>query len=172
MGFTPLDGLMMGTRSGSVDPGILIYLLRHCGYSVDQLDNVLNRESGLLGVSGVSADMRQILTAMQAGNSRAQLAFEVYAHRVRSSIGAMLPSLDGLDTLIFTAGVGENCAPVRSAVCQEFGFLGLTLDVRKNVQSQVDGDISAPDSSVRVLVVRTYEEWEIARECFRLVADG
>jgi acetate kinase len=170
MGFTPLDGLMMGTRSGSVDPGILIYLLRHCGYSVDQLDDVLNHESGLLGVSGISADMRDVLAAMAKGNSRARLAFDLYTHRVRSYVGAMLPSLDGLDALVFTAGVGENCAQVRSAVCEKFGFLGVKLDRGKNSQSQVEGQISAPDSLVRVLVVRTHEEWEIARECFRLVA--
>jgi acetate kinase len=127
MGFTPLDGLMMGTRSGSVDPGILIYLLRHRGYSADDIEHALNHESGLLGVSGISADMRQILVAMAQGNSRAQLAFDVYVHSVRFHVGAMLPSLGGLDALIFTAGVGENCPQIRSAVCSGFGFPGLTL---------------------------------------------
>jgi acetate kinase len=114
--------------------------------------------------------MRDVLAAMAKGNSRARLAFDLYTHRVRSYVGAMLPSLDGLDVLVFTAGVGENCAPVRSAVCEKFGFLGVKLDHGKNSQSQVEGQISAPDSLVRVLVVRTHEEWEIASECFRLVA--
>jgi acetate kinase len=168
MGFTPLDGLMMGTRSGSVDPGILVYLLRHCGYSVDQLDSMLNHESGLLGVSGISADMRQILTAVKDGNTRAKLAFDVYVHSVRSHIGALLPSLGGLDALVFTAGVGENCASVRSAVCQGWDLLGLKLDADKNARSEVEGDISAADSLVRILVVKTQEQWKIAQECFRL----
>lgn len=167
MGFTPLDGLMMGTRSGSVDPGLLIYLLRHRGYSLDQIDHTLNHQSGLLGISGLSADMSQILAAKEQGNARAQLAFDVYIHSVRRHIGAMLPSMDGLDALIFTAGVGENCPEIRSAVCQSLSFLGLALDPGKNAQSD-EGDISSVDSRVRTLVVRTQEEWEIARECFRL----
>jgi acetate kinase len=169
MGFTPLDGLMMGTRSGSVDPGILLHLLRRGGCSVDQLDSMLNHESGLLGVSGISADMRQILAAMQDGNPRAQLAFDAYVHSVKSHIGALLPSLHGLDALVFTAGIGENCAPVRSGVCQGWEVLGLKLDTDKNVQVRVDGDISRSESAVRILVIRAQEEWAMATECFRLV---
>jgi acetate kinase len=172
MGFTPLEGLMMGTRSGSVDPGILIYLLRHGGYSADQLDGILNRESGLKGVSGLSGDMREILKAIAEGNHRAQLAFDIYAHRVAREIGAMLAVLGGVDALVFTGGVGEHCPPLRERVCGQFAFLGLQLDSGKNARggpSPPDEDIATPQSAVRVLVIHAEEEWEIARECYRLV---
>ncbi|MBD2102845.1 acetate kinase [Leptolyngbya sp. FACHB-261] len=172
MGFTPLDGLMMGSRSGSVDPGILIHLLRQGDYTPDKLDHLLNRASGLQGVSGVSSDMRQIQQAIAEGNGRAQLAFDVYVHRLRAYLGAMLASLGGLDTLVFTAGVGENSAPVRAAVCEAFAFLGLKLDAEKNAQSPADQDIATPDSSVRVLIVHTQEDWAIAQECWRLAKQG
>lgn len=164
MGFTPLDGLMMGTRPGSIDPGILVYLVRHCGYTAEQMDEILNRESGLLGVSGVSGDMREILDA-QAGNPRAQLAFDVYTHRLVREVGAMLAVLGGLDALVFTAGIGENCPPLRAAVCGQLGFLGLKLDAAKNAALQLDQDVADPSSKVRVLVIRAEEEWEIAKEC-------
>jgi acetate kinase len=169
MGYTPLDGLMMGTRSGAVDPGILIHLLRQSDYSADKLDHVLNRASGLRGISGVSGDMRQIRQAISQGHSRAQLAIDIYIHRLRSYIGAMLASLGGLDALIFTAGVGENDSELRSATCEAFGFLGLKLDLEKNQHKPVDIDIATPDSTVRVLVIHTEEDWEIAQECWRLV---
>jgi acetate kinase len=169
MGFTPLEGLMMGTRSGSVDPGILIHLMRQEGYTVDRLDQMLNKESGLKGVSGVSADMRQIDQAIAQGNPRAQLAFDLYIHRLRSSIGAMLASLGGVDALIFTAGVGENSAAVRAAACQGFTFLGLNIDAEKNAQSPVDQDIATDDSTVRVLVIHTEEDWAIAQQCWHLL---
>jgi acetate kinase len=168
MGFTPLEGLMMGTRSGSIDPGILVYLIRHRGYSAEQLDRILNQESGLLGLSGVSGDMRQVLEAMRAGNARAQLAFDVYVHRLVREIGAMLAVLGGVDALVFTGGIGENCPPVRERACAQMGFLGLKLDPVKNASAAEDQDISAPDSAVRALVIRAQEEWEIARECHRL----
>ncbi|MEC4818873.1 MAG: acetate kinase [Scytonema sp. PMC 1069.18] len=168
MGYTPLDGLMMGTRSGAVDPGILVHLLRQSDDTVDKLDHVLNRASGLRGISGVSGDMRQIRQAISQGNSRAQLAIDIYIHRLRSYIGAMLPSLGGLDALIFTAGVGENDSELRAATCEAFGFLGLKLDLEKNKHKPVDTDIATPDSTVRVLVIHTEEDWEIARECWLL----
>lgn len=167
MGFTPLEGLMMGSRSGSVDPGILIHLLRH-DHTVDQLDQLLNRESGLKGVSGVSSDMRSVQQAVSDGNPRAQLALDVYIHRLRSQIGAMLPSLGGLDALIFTAGVGENSAAIRAAACESFAFLGLKLDLDKNADRPVDQDIATPDSTVRVLVIHTQEDWAIAQACWQL----
>lgn len=169
MGFTPLEGLMMGSRSGSVDPGILIHLMRQEGYTADQLDHLLNKESGLKGVSGVSADMRQIDQAIAQNNVRAQLAFDVYIHRLRSAIGAMLASLGGLDALIFTAGVGENSAAVRASACEGFGFLGLTIDAEKNAQSPVDQDIATVESTVRVLVIHTEEDWAIAQQCWHLL---
>ena len=167
MGFTPLEGLMMGSRSGSIDPGIIIHLLRRSDLTAEKLDDILNRNSGLKGISGVSGDMRQIVEAITQGNQRAQLALDIYIHRLRAGIGAMLASLGGLDALIFTAGVGENSAIVRAAACEAFGFMGLKLDGEKNQQVQGDADIAATDSAVRVLVIHTQEDWEIARECWK-----
>ena len=146
MGFTPLEGLMMGTRSGSIDPGIIIYLLRHRGYTVEQMDRILNQESGLAGISGISGDMRRILAAIEQGDQRARLAFEIYAHRLCRGIGAMLGSLGGLEAIVFTGGVGENCEPLRDIVARRFEFL-----------------------HPRILVIHAQEEWEIARECYRLM---
>jgi acetate kinase len=120
MGFTPLEGLMMGSRSGSIDPGLLLHLLRQPNYSVDQLDRMLNQESGLEGISGLSSDLREILTTMAQGNARARLAFDTYVHSLRCHLGAMLASLGGLDVLVFTAGVGEHAAQVRAAACDAF----------------------------------------------------
>jgi acetate kinase len=168
MGLTTLDGLIMRTRSGSVDPGILIHLLRHGGYDTERLDQVLNRESGLKGLSGISGDMRQIQAAMAGGNARARLAFDAFVHRLRSQIGAMAVSLARLDALIFTAGIGEHSAAVRQAVCEGLGFLGVKLDGERNLRSPRDEDIATRDSPARVLVVHTQEEWAIARECFHL----
>jgi acetate kinase len=172
MGFTPLEGLMMGTRSGSLDPGILIYLLRHCGYTADELDHILNRESGLKGVSGLSGDMRAVTAAAADGNQRAQLAFDIFAHRVVREAGGMLAVLGGMDALVFTGGIGENSAPLREQVCRQFGFLGLELDPAKNASAHGDVDVAAPGSAVRVLVIHAQEEWEIARECYRWQANS
>ena len=144
------------------------YLLRQPDCSVDQLDRILNLESGLKGISGLSNDMREILAAMGRGNSRAQLAFDMYVHSLRSHIAAMLASLGGLDALAFTAGIGEHAAAVRAAACETFAFLGLKLDSEKNTQSRLDWDIAAPDSAVRVLVIHAQEDWAIARECWKL----
>ncbi|QMS87571.1 acetate kinase [Nostoc edaphicum CCNP1411] len=169
MGFTPVEGLMMGSRSGSVDPGILIYLLRYGNYSIEKLDDILNKTSGLKGISGVSSDMREVREAIAQGNSRAQLAWDIYVHRLRSGIGAMLTSLGGLDALVFTAGVGEHSAEIRQAACEAFGFLGLKLDLEKNQQQPVDEDIATSDSAVRVLVIHTQEDWAIAQQCWQLL---
>lgn len=166
MGFTPLDGLMMGNRSGAVDPGILIHLLREKNYTADKLDNVLNKASGLSGISGISGDMRQILAGISQGNSRAQLAFDIYIHRLKSYIGSMVASLEGLDVLVFTAGVGENSQEVRKEVCDRLQFFGVKIDAEKNSQKPVDVDISTFDSKVRVLVIHTQEDWQIACECW------
>lgn len=168
MGFTPLEGLMMGTRSGSLDPGILIYLVRHQGYDAAQLDRILNKESGLKGISGISGDMREILAAMDRGHERARLAFDIYVHRLCREIGGMVASLGGFDALLFTAGIGENCPPLRAAVCRRLAFWNIRLDAAKNAQTPGDVDIAAAESAVRVLVVHTDEDWEIARECVRL----
>jgi len=172
MGFTPLEGLMMGTRSGSVDPGILTYLLRQGRLQPGEIDDVLNQKSGLLGISGLSEDMREILSSMKQGHSRAKLAFDIYVHRLQAGIGAMIAVLGGVDALVFTAGVGEHSPEVREAACKPFSFLGLELDREANQQGSSDGDIAAADSSIRVLMIRAQEEWAIARECWRLVKDG
>jgi acetate kinase len=168
MGFTPLEGLMMGTRSGSVDPGILTYLMRQGQISGQEIDNVLNEESGLLGISGLSGDMRQILAAVKQGNPRAKLAFDIYVHRLQAGIGAMISVLGGIDALVFTAGVGENSPEVRSSACSKMGFLGLRLNEERNARPSPDEDVATTDSTVRVLVIRAQEDWAIARECWKL----
>jgi acetate kinase len=168
MGFTPLDGLMMGTRSGSVDPGILIFLMRQYGLNADQIDDMLNKKSGLLGISGLSGDMRNILAGMHRGNERAKLAFDLYVHRLRTAIGGMAAVLGGLNVLLFTAGVGENSPEVRAEVCKGLEFLGVTVDLNRNNNPLLDADISSSDSHVRVLVIRAAEDWAIAKECWKL----
>lgn len=167
MGFTPLDGLMMGTRSGAIDPAILIHLQRQENYTIDQLDTLLNKESGLKGISGFSADMRQITEAM-AANPRSQIAFDLFIHRLRACIGSMLASLQGMDALIFTAGIGENSSIVRENVCNALGFIGLELNQHQNQQQPIDQDIATANSRVRVLVIHTEEDWTIAQECWKL----
>jgi len=172
MGFTPLEGLMMGTRSGSIDPSILIHLLQHAGYDAQKLDEVLNKASGLKGISGVSGDLRQIMSEIDKGNPRAQLALNMFVHSLRKHIGAMLASLGGLDALVFTGGIGENSTAIRAAACEVFGFLGLKLDLQKNNASPADTDIAAEDSAMRVFVVHTEEDWAIAQECWKLAKAG
>jgi acetate kinase len=167
MGFTPLEGAMMGTRSGSVDPGILLHLLRQ-GDSVDDLDRILNKESGLLGISGVGNDMRQIHEAIAQGHSRAQLAFDLFIHRLQSAIGSLLPSLGALDALVFTGGIGENDPTVWAQTCDAFSFLGLRMDRERLEHSTDDRDIATEDSAVRVFVIHAQEDWAIAQECLRV----
>jgi acetate kinase len=169
MGFTPLEGLMMGTRSGSIDPGILTYLMRQGHIQSQEIDDVLNKKSGLLGISGISGDMREILASMKRGHSRAKLAFDIYIHRLQAGIGAMVAVLGGLDVLVFSAGVGENSAEVRDAACKQLAFLGLKLDDAANARHAPDGDVAAPDSAIRVLIIRAQEDWAIARECWHIM---
>jgi acetate kinase len=166
MGFTPLEGLMMGTRSGSIDPGIVIYLMRRHRYTADDIDRILNRESGLKGLAG-SGDMRAVIAGIDHGDERARLALDVFVHRLSAGIGAMLAALGGLDALVFTGGIGENVPLVRERSCRPFEFLGVQIDPASNAQ-RPDRDIAAAGSVVRVLVIRTEEDWEIARECRRL----
>ena len=168
MGFTPLDGLMMGTRSGAVDPGILIFLMREARLDHQKIDYVLNQESGLLGVSGLSGDMRDILAGIQRGHERAKLACDIYIHRLRAAIGGMVAVLGGMEALVFTAGVGENSADVRAAACSTMEFLGLKVDPELNARPSLDCDISTKDSRIRVLVIRAEEDWAIATECWKL----
>lgn len=171
MGFTPLEGLMMSSRSGSLDPGIIVYLLRHRGYSAEDLDQILNRESGLMGVSGFSGDMRAVLHRCELGDVRAKLAFDVYTRRLTREAGAMIAVLGGLDALVFTGGVGENSAEVRASLCTQLGFLEVALDPAKNAKPRGDGDLAAAGSRVPVLLIHADEEWEIARECWRLAME-
>jgi acetate kinase len=169
MGFTPLEGLMMGSRSGSIDPAILIYLMRDYNFDAERLNEMLNKASGLKGVSGVSSDLRAVRDAIAQGNDRAQMAFKIYIHRLRACIGSMLASLRGLDALIFTAGVGENAADVREKACAAFEFIGLKLDKEKNASGSTDANIATPDSTVKVFVIHTEEDWAIAQECWKLL---
>ncbi len=169
MGFTPLEGLMMGSRSGSVDPGLLLYLLEHNFISREALDDALNHASGLKGVSGVGSDMREIQTAMAQGNQQATLAFEMYVARVREHIGAMVAALAGLDVLVFAGGVGEHSAQVRTAVCQDLEWLGIKIDPTANTSAQPDIDIATSTSKVRVLVIHTREELMVARQTRQLL---
>lgn len=170
MGFTPLEGLMMGSRSGSIDPGILLYLLEHHGFDAHSLDQSLNHDSGLRGVSGVSADLRQVEQALTAGNERAQLAIDMFCDRIRATIGALAVTLGGVDALVFTAGVGEHSASVRARVCAGLQCLGLELDAQANQRAAGDCVISASHSPGRILVLRTREEQMIARDAVRLGA--
>jgi acetate kinase len=163
MGFTPLEGLMMNTRSGTIDPGILLEKLHDL--SEEKLSDQLYRQSGLLGVSGLSSDMRDILSSQ---NPRAKLAFDLYIHRLSSHIGSMIASLGGLEALIFTAGIGENTPLLRQRVCERFAFLGTKIDPQLNEKTiGCDGSISHKDSKVHLLTIHTEEAFEIACECFR-----
>jgi len=168
MGFTPLEGLMMGTRSGSIDPGIMTYLIREKEYTAQQLDELLNKKSGLLGISGISGDMREIESAIEKGHARAKLAFDIFIHRLRSSIGSMIAVLGGIDALIFSAGIGENSSQVRARACSNFEYLGLSLDSERNLHLSQDQDVATTDSVVRILVIRAQEDWAIARDCANL----
>ncbi len=168
MGFSPLEGLMMGTRCGSVDPGMLIHLLRRGGLSVEELDAALNHRSGLLGVSGISPDFAHIEAAAAAGNERARLAFDMFADRVRAAIGALAVTLGGVDALIFTDRVGEGSSALRAAACAGLECLGVRLDRVHNRLARPDADVATSDSPVRILVIHTEEERWIARETARV----
>jgi len=163
MGFTPLEGLMMDTRSGTVDPGILLYLSKK--KTPEALSKELYEESGLLGLSGISSDMRDILKQTSKGNDRAQLAIDVYVHRLATMIGSMVVSLGGLDTLVFTAGIGENSTYIRDQVCARLSFFGVHLS-KDPTSTTEDLVISSSNSKVKVLLIHTQEAFEIARECW------
>ncbi len=170
MGLTPLEGLVMGSRGGDLDPGVLLFLQQKLGYPVEEVDRLLNEESGLLGVSGRSNDMRDILAGVEAGDERCRLALELYCYRLRKYVGAYAAVLGGLDVLAFTAGVGENSPQVRELVCADFAFLSLRLDPQANAAARgCEAEIQAEDSAVRVLVVPTDEERLIAEETAALV---
>jgi acetate kinase len=163
MGFTPLDGLVMATRSGSVDPGLVLWLEEHVGMPPAELAATLEHRSGLLGLSG-TADMRDVLAAEAAGDADAGLAVEIYLHRLRAAIAAMTASLDGLDALVFTGGVGENSSEIRARVAKGLGFLGVALDDELNRSGEGDHEIGAAGVPVRTLVIASREDLEIARQ--------
>ncbi len=171
MGLTPLEGVAMATRSGSVDPGLLLYLLRH-GTPVDKLEHTLENESGLLGLSERSPHVRELERAMAAGDERARLALTIYARRVAQAVASMAVSLGGLEALVFTGGVGEGSIWVRERVCAELTFFGVDLDGEANVSSPGVGDIAATRSKVRVVVVQSREDVVIARAARHLVASA
>jgi acetate kinase len=163
MGFTPLDGLVMATRSGSIDPGLVLWLADHAGMPTEELAATLEHRSGLLGLAG-TADMRAILAAEAAGDEAAILAIGVYLHRLRASIAAMVAALGGLDVLVFTGGVGEGAPSIRERVAADLTYLGVVVDPTANAAAVADADIGAPEARVRTLVVSAREDLEIARE--------
>lgn len=169
MGFTPVDGLMMGTRTGCVDPGALIYIAEKEGLHLHKLGDMINKESGMLGVTGVSSDMRDIHTAVAQGNNRATLALEMYTSRLKKFIGSYAALLGGVDLIVFTGGVGENDYYVRAESCRGLEFMGVEFDYELNdLKRSVDLVLSKPESKVKVVVVATNEEFVIASDTFRL----
>jgi len=179
MGFTPLEGVMMGTRSGSVDPGLLLYLQTKQGVSVSELDDTLNDRSGLLGVSGVAGDLRKVQSAIDAGDAQAALSYEMFVYSLVRTAGAMIGVLGGLDALVFTGGIGEHSARVRHDVCQALGYVGVVLRPQEPDATPSDGggqapsgdrDIAAPDSRVRVLVIAAREDLSVLGEVRRLLS--
>jgi len=166
MGWTPMEGLAMGTRSGSLDPGVMLYLIERGRYTASELARVLNEESGLRGISGLSGDMREILDKAAGGHATAVLAVGVFVHRLRAGIAAMAAAIGGVDALVFTGGIGENAHQIRSDACAGLRFLGIKLDERRNEhEGETDADIAARGSGSRVFVIHARETWAMAREC-------
>lgn len=173
MGMTPLEGLMMGTRSGDLDPAIVPYAMEKEELTLREVNSMLNKHSGLYAVSGISSDMREIVQAMEEGNGNARLAFEMYEYRLRKYIGGYAAAMNGVDAIVFTAGVGENSAVLREAVCTQLTYMGVRLDEEANrAASSQERLISMPDSPVAVLVIPTNEELMIARDTYRLINGG
>jgi acetate kinase len=170
MGFTPLAGLLMGTRCGDLDPALVPYLINHLGMDSAEIDEMLNKRSGLLGISGVSSDMRDIHQAIAEGNPRARLALDIFCYRLRRHIGSYAAVMGGVDALVFTAGIGENDVAVREQSVQGLEFLGLGLDREANADSSRHDrrDISTPESRARILVIPTNEELLISRDTAKL----
>jgi acetate kinase len=169
MGVTPAEGLVMGTRAGDLDPAILPYIMKKSNATAEDLDNLINKKSGLLGVSGVSGDMRDVEGAAAGGNARAKLALEIFWYRIRKYIGAYAAAMGGLDALVFTGGIGENSSVTRAKVCESLGFLGISIDEEKNSKLKGPADVSCADSKVRILLIPTNEERVIARETVEVV---
>ena len=169
MGLTPLEGLPMGTRSGNLDPAILHFIMNKYGYTADEMLNILNKKSGVLGISGVGSDFRDLEKAAKEGNERAQLALDKFAYEVRKYIGSYAAAMGGVDIITFTAGLGENGPDMRESICRGLEFLGVRVDHEKNQVRGKETDISAADSTVKVYVIPTNEELMIARDTLALV---
>ncbi len=169
MGLTPLEGLPMGTRSGNLDPAILQFIMNKYGYTADEMLNILNKKSGVLGISGVGSDFRDLEKSAKEGNERAQLALDKFAYEVRKYIGSYAAAMGGVDIITFTAGLGENGPDMRESICEGLGFLGVHVDHEKNQVRGKETDISAADSTVKVYVIPTNEELMIARDTLALV---
>ena len=164
MGFTPLEGLIMGTRSGEIDPAIIPYLMKKEGMNPEQIENYLNKKSGVLGVSGVSSDFRDIVTAAKEGNERAGLALDVFTYKVRKYIGSYVAAMGGVDAIVFTAGLGENSYTIRDRICNGLEYLGTRIDPARNKVRGKAAEISAEGSKVKIFVIPTNEELVIARD--------
>lgn len=166
MGLTPLDGLEMGTRCGAVDPSVILYIMKKENLTPDQMDEILNKKSGYLGISGVSSDDRDLLAAIEKGNKRAALARKIQHYQIRKDIGAFIAAMEGVDAIVFTGGIGENTIDMRADVCNHFKYLGVEIDeeINKVLRKGKEGEISTKDSKVRVFVLPTNEELVIARD--------
>ncbi|WP_419748529.1 acetate kinase [Clostridium perfringens] len=170
MGFTPLAGIPMGTRSGNIDPSIIPFLVQECGYTIEEVSESLNKKSGVLGISGVSSDFRDIEDAASNGDKRAQLALDIFHYRIRAEIGSFIVNMGGVDVIVFTAGVGENSPETREECLKDLEFLGLTLDKEKNKVRGKLAEISQADSKIKAYVVPTNEELMIAKETVELIS--
>lgn len=168
MGFTPLEGLIMGTRCGDIDPAIIPFMMRKEGLDADQIDELMNKKSGIYGMTGISSDFRDVEAAAAEGNERAQATLDAYAKKVKKYIGAYAAEMNGLDAIVFTAGVGENGIDARANIAKDLDFLGIKLDEKKNDVRGKEVDLSAEDSKVKVLLIPTNEELMIARDTLRL----
>lgn len=169
MGFTPLAGMIMGTRCGSIDPNVVTYLMKKENIAPDEMTDIMNKKSGFLGVSGVSSDVRELNEAIEQGNERAALALKIFTHDIIKLVGSYIAEMNGVDVIAFTAGIGENNKRLRRRICENFGYMGLSFDYDANAEGNGDRMISTPDSKVKVCVISTNEELVIARDTMHLV---
>ncbi len=172
MGLTPLDGLMMGTRCGAIDPAIVPFLMEKEGMTTQEVNDLMNKKSGLLGISGISNDLRSVKEASEAGDERAQLAYEMYSNSAKKYIGQYIAVMGGVDAIVLTAGVGENCEKMRRMIFAGLQPLGIKIDPEKNKRRGAEREISTDDSAVRIVVIPTNEEYMIARDTYQLVKEG
>ena len=171
MGLTPLDGLMMGTRCGAIDPAIVPFVMEHEGLSAAEVNDLMNKKSGLLGISGISNDLRSVRDASEAGNERAQLAYDMYSNSVKKYIGQYIAVMGGVDAIVLTAGVGENCEKMRRMIFAGLQPLGIVLDLEKNKERGFEREVSADSSQVRIIIIPTNEELMIARDTFYIIRE-